>query len=253
MFPYRDDNPTLATPLVTVLLIGINVVFWVVVQGMGAEPNLSRSVCELGLIPGEFLGRLPDGYTIPMSRTMACVMEGDPSWYTPLTSMFLHGGWFHLIGNMWFLWVFGNNVEDSMGRIRYFFFYILCGLAAAASQTLVNPASAVPMVGASGAISGVMGAYVVLYPRVRVHMLVILGIFITRIVVPAYLMLGYWFLLQLVGGGLATGEGGVAFWAHAGGFVAGAALISMFRDPALVARHRALARTTDSLGFRERA
>jgi membrane associated rhomboid family serine protease len=253
MFPYRDDNPTLATPLVTVLLIGINVVFWVVVQGMGAEPNLSRSVCELGLIPGEFLGRLPDGYTIPMSRTMACVMEGDPSWYTPLTSMFLHGGWFHLIGNMWFLWVFGNNVEDSMGRIRYCFFYILCGLAAAASQTLVNPASAVPMVGASGAISGVMGAYVVLYPRVRVHMLVILGIFITRIVVPAYLMLGYWFLLQLVGGGLATGEGGVAFWAHAGGFVAGAALISMFRDPALVARHRALARTTDSLGFRERA
>jgi len=251
MFPYRDDNPTLATPLVTLLLIGVNVVFWVVVQGMGAEPNLSRSVCELGLIPGEFLGRLPEGYSIPMSRTMACVMEGDPSWYTPLTSMFLHGGWFHLIGNMWFLWVFGNNVEDSMGRIRYFFFYLLCGLAAAASQTLVNPASAVPMVGASGAISGVMGAYVVLYPRVRVHMLVILGIFITRIVVPAYLMLGYWFLLQLIGGGLATGEGGVAFWAHAGGFVAGAALISMFRDPVLVARHRALARTTDSLGYRE--
>jgi membrane associated rhomboid family serine protease len=107
------------------------------------------------------------------------------------------------------------------------------------------------MVGASGAISGVMGAYVVLYPKVRVHMLVILGIFITRIVVPAYLMLGYWFLLQLVGGGLSTEEGGVAFWAHAGGFVAGAALISLFRDPSLVAKHRALARTTDSLGFRE--
>src|SRR3954468_6449363 len=251
MFPYRDDNPTLATPITTFLIIGANVASWVVVQGMGAEPNLSRSVCELGLIPGEFLRRLPNGFSIPMSRTMACVIEGDPSWYTPLTSMFLHGGWFHLIGNMWFLWVFGNNVEDSMGRIRYFFFYIICGLAAAASQTLVNPGSAVPMVGASGAISGVMGAYVVLYPKVRVHMLVILGIFITRIVVPAYLMLGYWFLLQLVGGGLASGEGGVAFWAHAGGFVAGAALISMFKDPVLVARHRALARTTDSLGFRE--
>ena len=254
MFPYRDDNPTLATPLVTLLLIGLNVVFWVGVQGMGAEPNLSRSVCELGLIPGEFLGRLPEGYTLPMSRTMACVMTGERSWYTPLSSMFLHGGWFHLIGIMWFLWVFGNNVEDSMGRSRYFLFYILCGLAAAASQTLVNPASAIPMVGASGAISGVMGAYVVLYPRVRVHMLVILGIFITRIVVPAYLMLGYWFLLQLVGGGLASGEsGGVAFWAHAGGFLAGAVLISMFRDPTLVARHRALARTTDSLGYREHA
>jgi membrane associated rhomboid family serine protease len=107
------------------------------------------------------------------------------------------------------------------------------------------------MVGASGAISGVMGAYVVLYPKVRVHMLVILGIFITRIVVPAYLMLGYWFLLQLVGGGLATGEGGVAFWAHAGGFVTGAVLISIFRDPELVSKHRALARTVDTLGYRE--
>jgi membrane associated rhomboid family serine protease len=252
MFPYRDDNPTLATPFTTLLLIGANVVFWVVVQGMGAEPNLSKSVCELGLIPGEFLGRLPDGFTVPLSDTSVCVMSGDRSWFTPLSSMFLHGGWFHLIGNMWFLWVFGNNVEDSMGHARYLFFYILCGLAAAATQTLVNPSSAVPMVGASGAISGVMGAYVVLYPKVRVHMLVILGIFITRIVVPAYLMLGYWFLLQLVGGGLAQGEGGVAFWAHAGGFIAGAILIYMFRNPELVAKHRALSRTVDTLGYRER-
>jgi membrane associated rhomboid family serine protease len=252
MFPYRDDNPTLATPVVTLFLIGVNVVIWVVVQGMGAEPNLSRSVCELGLIPGEFLGLLPDGYTLPMSRSTVCVMTGERSWVTPLSSMFLHGGWFHLIGNMWFLWVFGNNVEDSMGHARYLLFYLLCGVAAAAAQTLVNPSSAIPMVGASGAISGVMGAYVVLYPKVRVHMLVILGIFITRIVVPAYLMLGYWFLLQLVGGGLAQGEGGVAFWAHAGGFVAGALLIAIFRNPELVAKHRALARTVDTLGYRER-
>jgi membrane associated rhomboid family serine protease len=253
MFPYRDDNPTLATPAVTLLLIGVNVLFWVLVQGMGAEPSLSRSVCELGLIPGEFLGLLPEGFTLPMSRSTVCVITGDPSWFTPLSSMFLHGGWFHLIGNMWFLWVFGNNVEDSMGHARYLFFYLLCGLAAAAAQTWVNPSSAIPMVGASGAISGVMGAYVVLYPRVRVHMLVILGIFITRIVVPAYLMLGYWFLLQLVGGGLTSGaEGGVAFWAHAGGFLAGAVLISVFRNPELVAQHRALARTTNVLGYRER-
>src|SRR5215212_3002156 len=251
MFPYRDDNPTLARPLATLLIIAANVAVWILIQGMGTEPILSRSVCELGLIPGEFLGRIPEGYRLPLGPSTACVLGEERSWITPLSSMFLHGGWFHLIGNMWFLWVFGNNVEDSMGHFRYFFFYILCGLAAAAAQTLVNPASAIPMVGASGAISGVMGAYVVLYPRVRVHMLVILGIFITRIVVPAYLMLGYWFLLQLVGGGLASGEGGVAFWAHAGGFVAGAALISVFRDPVLVARHRALARTTDSLGFRE--
>jgi membrane associated rhomboid family serine protease len=251
MFPYRDDNPTLASPVATFVLIAVNLAMWIFVQGMGAEPILSRSVCELGLIPGEFLGLVPQGATVPMGPRTACVLGDEHTWFTPLTSMFLHGGWFHLIGNMWFLWVFGNNVEDSMGRIRYFLFYIICGLAAAASQTLVNPGSAVPMVGASGAISGVMGAYVVLYPKVRVHMLVILGIFITRIVVPAYLMLGYWFLLQLVGGGLASGEGGVAFWAHAGGFVAGAVLISLFRDPALVAKHRALARTVNTLGYRE--
>src|SRR4026207_1731371 len=240
MFPYRDDNPTLKTPFVTLILIGINVAVWVLVQGMGAEPLLSRSVCELGLIPGEFLGRLPEGYTLPMSRTTVCVITGEPSWFTPLISMFLHGGWFHLIGNMWFLWVFGNNVEDSMGRARYLAFYLLCGLAAAATQTFMSPNSIVPMVGASGAISGVMGAYVILYPRVRVHMLVFLFVFVTRIVVPAYLMLGYWFLLQLLGGSAAQGEGGVAFWAHVGGFVAGAALIALFKDPELVARHRAL-------------
>jgi membrane associated rhomboid family serine protease len=139
--------------------------------------------------------------------------------------------------------------------VRYLVFYLLCGVAAAAAQTLVNPASAVPMVGASGAISGVMGAYIVLYPKVRVHMLVILGFFITRIAVPAYLMLGYWFLLQILGGVPTLGDdkGGVAFWAHAGGFVAGAALIYVFKDRELVAKHRAVARTIEhGLGYRER-
>ncbi|MGH7510327.1 MAG: rhomboid family intramembrane serine protease [Gemmatimonadales bacterium] len=253
MFPYRDDNPTLSTPIVTLVLIVANAAAWILVQGMGAEPSLSRSVCELGLIPGEFLGVLPEGYAVPMGGSTVCLIGEERSWYTPLTSMFLHGGWFHLIGNMWFLWVFGNNVEDSMGHTRYLAFYILCGLAAAAAQAFTNPSSPIPMVGASGAISGVMGAYIVLYPRVRVHMLVILGIFITRIVVPAYLMLGYWFLLQLIGAGLASGEGGgVAFWAHAGGFIGGALLIYVFRDSELVAKHRALARTTGTLGYRER-
>ena len=254
MFPYRDDNPTLATPVVTFLLIGLNVAAWILIQGMGAEPSLSRSVCELGLIPGEYLSRIPDGYTVPLSPEATCVL-GDSAWYTPLSSMFLHGGWFHLIGNMWFLWVFGNNVEDSQGKVRYLVFYLLCGLAAAAAQTLVNPSSPVPMVGASGAISGVMGAYVVLYPRVRVHMLVILGFFITRIAVPAFMMLGYWFLLQLLGGLPTLGDekGGVAFWAHAGGFVAGAILIQVFKDRDLVAKHRAHSRTIEhGLGYRER-
>jgi len=241
MFPYRDDNPTLATPVVTLLLIAVNAAVWILVQGMGQDPALTRSVCELGLIPGEFLGRVAPGTSLPLSPGEVCVL-GARHWLTPLSSMFLHGGWLHLIGNMWFLWVFGNNVEDSMGRARYLAFYLLCGLAAAATQTFMSPNSIVPMVGASGAISGVMGAYVILYPRVRVHMLVFLFVFVTRIVVPAYLMLGYWFLLQLLGGSAAQGEGGVAFWAHVGGFIAGAALISVFKDPALVQRHRALAR-----------
>jgi membrane associated rhomboid family serine protease len=255
MFPYRDDNPTLGTPAVTYLLIGLNVAAWVLLQGMGAEPYLSQSVCELGLIPGEFLGRLPEGYSVPLSDTMACVMDEKQELYAPLTSMFLHGGWLHLIGNMWFLWIFGNNVEDSMGSFRYLGFYLLSGLAAAAAQTLASPSSAIPMVGASGAISGVMGAYVILYPKVRVHMLVFLGFFITTIVVPAYLMLGYWFLIQILGGLPTIGDdkGGVAFWAHAGGFIAGAILVQVFKDEGLVAKHRAMAKTiSHGLGYRER-
>jgi membrane associated rhomboid family serine protease len=155
--------------------------------------------------------------------------------------MFLHGSWFHLLGNMWFLWIFGNNVEDSMGHARFAVFYLLCGLAAAALQVVSQPDSGIPMVGASGAIGGVMGAYIVLYPRVHVHMLVIFGIFVRTIAVPASFMLGYWFLLQLLGGAVSLGRegGGVAFWAHVGGFAAGAALIFLFRDPSLVARHPA--------------
>ena len=242
MFPYRDDNPTLETPVVTMLLIAANAAVWILVQGMGQDPTLARSVCQLGLIPAEYLGRVAPGTSIPLSPGEVCVLGVEHHWYTPLSSMFLHGSWLHIIGNMWFLWLFGNNVEDSMGHGRYLAFYLLCGLAAAAAQTFVSPSSIVPMVGASGAISGVMGAYIVLYPRVRIHMLIVLVFFITRIVVPAYLMLGYWFLLQLVSGSAAQSEGGVAFWAHVGGFLAGAALIVLFRDPVLVQRHRAMAR-----------
>ncbi len=250
MFPYKDDNPTFKTPFLTFAIIALNVAAWVLVQGMGREPVLSSSLCELGLIPGEFLGRLPDGYTLRMSRETVCVL-GAEAWYTPLTSMFLHGGWFHLIGNMWFLWVFGNNVEDSMGHGRFAGFYLLCGLAAAALQTFLSPRSPIPMVGASGAISGVMGAYIVLYPTVRVHMLVVLVIFVTRIVVPAYVMLGYWFLLQILGGlpGLGSDRGGVAFWAHVGGFLAGMVLILFFRNPELVAQHRAFIQTVRRRGL----
>ena len=155
--------------------------------------------------------------------------------------MFLHGSWMHLIGNMWFLWIFGNNVEDSMGRGRFVVFYLLTGLVAAFAQVVTNPGSSVPMVGASGAISGVMGGYLVLYPRVRVFALLPLGFLMTSIALPAWVMLVYWLGLQLVSGLLSAGGegGGVAFAAHVGGFVAGVVLVKLFARSEYVAAHRA--------------
>jgi membrane associated rhomboid family serine protease len=239
MFPIRDDNPHVLTPYATYVMIALNVMAWVLLQGLGTEPMLSSSVCRLGLIPGELLQTVPAGTRFQVGPRSVCVLQDTSSWYTVITSMFLHGGWLHLIGNMWFLWLFGNNVEDAMGHGRFGVFYVLCGLAATALQVATSPASAIPMVGASGAIGGVMGAYILLYPRVRVHLLVILGFFITTIRVPAVVMLGYWLLIQLLSGFGTLGEegGGVAFWAHVGGFVAGAILSLIFRDPRLLERH----------------
>ncbi len=239
MFPIRDENPTLRTPVITIAIIAVNVLVWVIVQGAGTTGPLHASLCELGAIPGELTRRATEDL-VQLGPNLVCRL-GPPHWYTLFTSMFLHGGWFHLLGNMWFLWVFGNNVEDSMGRARFVAFYLLCGLAAVGAQIVADPSSPVPMVGASGAIGGVMGAYVLLYPRVAVDMLVVLGIIITRVRVPAYLMLGYWFLLQVLGGLpqlSSSGTGGVAFWAHVGGFTAGMALCLVFRNRALVERHR---------------
>ncbi len=238
MFPIRDDNPHFLTPWATWLLIGINAAVWVLVQGMGATLPLAGSVCRYGLIAGEFLQNLPEGVRVPMGGGIECVLGAGSAWFTPLTSMFMHGGWMHVIGNMSFLFIFGNNVEDSMGSLRFLVFYLLCGFAAAALQVAFDPVSSIPMVGASGAIGGVMGAYIVLYPRVNVHMLVFLGFFVTTFAMPAVYMLGYWFVLQLVSGLLSPAEGGgVAFWAHVGGFVAGAVLIFVFRNQRLLDRH----------------
>lgn len=237
MIPYRDDNPSILTPVVTILLIAANLAIWVLVQGMGASSALAQSVCELGLVPADLLGRLAAGVSFPIGEGMACVVEPGTPWRTLLSSMFLHGGWLHLLGNIWFLWVFGNNVEDSMGHRRFVAFYLICGIAAALAQVGADPDSTIPMVGASGAISGVMGAYAVLYPRVRIHTLVVLVVLFFRVSVPAWVMLGYWFLLQLAGANVDQ-MGGVAFWAHAGGFLAGALLIFPFRDPVLMARRR---------------
>jgi membrane associated rhomboid family serine protease len=176
-----------------------------------------------------------------MGDGLFCVTDPGRQISHLVTSMFLHGSWMHLLGNMWFLWLFGNNVEDSMGRLRFVIFYLLCGLAAALGQVLTNPSSAIPMIGASGAISGVMGAYLVLYPNVRVFALLFLGFFVTSIALPAWMMLGYWFLIQFVSGLAAFGGdlGGVAFWAHVGGFAAGIVLVKLFARSDYIVAHRA--------------
>jgi membrane associated rhomboid family serine protease len=247
VFPLHDDNPTLSVPVVTYALVALNVAAWFFLQGAGGEPFLSASVCQLGLIPAELLGFAREGLRVQLGPGAICVLggAGAANWLSPVTSMFMHGGWFHLLGNMWFLWVFGNNVEDSMGRVRFVVFYVLCGLGAAFAQILSNPSSPIPMVGASGAIGGVMGAYAFLYPHAHVHMLLVFGIFVTRATWPAWVVLGYWFVLQILGGlpSLEAEGGGVAFWAHVGGFVAGLVLITLLRDPVRVAAHsRATAR-----------
>ncbi len=242
MFPIKDENPTLATPVVTYALIVANVAAWLLVQGMGQSPALEASVCQYGAIPGRLFGTILPGTRVSLGPDTLCRIGDFPAWATVLSSMFLHGGWMHLIGNMWFLWIFGNNVEDSAGRGRFLLFYLACGALAVAAQSFASPDSAIPMVGASGAISGVMGGYIVLYPRVRVHLLVPLGFFITTFAVPAYFMLGYWFVLQLISNFAVRSEeggGGVAFLAHAGGFVAGMVLVLIARNRELVARRMA--------------
>ncbi len=240
MFPYKDENPTVLTPFVTVGIIVFTSVVWIFAQGAGSYPALAESVCRFGVVPAELSGRLREAVAFSLGPGVSCEVGPHPAWYTLVTSVFAHGGWFHLIGNMWFLWVFGNNVEDSMGHARFLVFYLVSGVLAALAQVVVQPGSIVPMVGESGAISGVMGGYLVLYPLARVHLLVFFGFLVTTVAVPAYLMLLYWagiqFLSSLWSLGLGQ-EGGVAFMAHFGGFVAGAVLIKLFAKPELVARH----------------
>ena len=240
MFPYRDENETLRPAIVTGLIIAVNVIVWLLIQGAGSDLPLARSVCELGLIPGELTGLVPVGTKFPMGPGLVCLTDPGRQPAHLLTSMFLHGSWMHLLGNMWFLWLFGNNIEDSMTRPRFAAFYLLSGLAAALLQVAADPESAVPMVGASGAISGVMGAYLVLFPRVRVYTFIFLGFFSRGVALPAWAMLLYWAFLQLAGGVSQIGgsEGGVAFWAHIGGFIAGVVLVKIFVRRDHVLEHR---------------
>ena len=219
MIPLRDDNPTTIKPVLTIMLIVTCSLVFLWQLSLGQE-GFQVVILSLGVTPVTLIGDKtlpPEFYLVPPT-------------FTVLTSMFLHGGWMHLIGNMLYLWIFGNNIEDAMGHIRFIFFYLLCGTAAALAQALPDATSAIPMIGASGAISGVLGAYLLLYPRAQVLVLIPLGYFSRLIHLPAMFVLGFWFVLQLINSALASpGTGGVAWGAHIGGFLAGMALIPFFK------------------------
>ncbi len=220
MFPLKDENPIYSTPVLTIALIVVCSVIFMLQAGTGAAGGQVIAF-KFGLIPSVLLGenRLPPELAVVTPAV------------TLLTSMFLHGGWMHLIGNMWFLWIFGNNIEDILGHGRFMVFYILAGLGAAAAQILSDPGSVVPMVGASGAISGIMGAYILLFPNARILTFVWLGFFITTMRIRAVWFLGIWFAMQALNaaGSSAGGGGGVAWWAHIGGFVAGILLLFLLK------------------------
>ena len=236
MIPLTDDLPTLRVPVMTWLLLGAMFAAWVLVQGGGFnDVELVASICNLGMVPGAFTHSVPLGYMLPIAPGLACQIDNSRvNLLTPLFSMFLHGGWMHLLGNALFLWVFGPAIEDSMGPGRFLAFYLACGLVAAGVHVAADRYSTVPVVGASGAISGVMGAYLVLYPRVRIRMLFIFIIFFQVLRVPAWAVLLWWFALQVLTAlpSLSSGQpdlsGGVAVWAHLGGFGAGMMLVRRF-------------------------
>mgnify|MGYP001426779997 FL=1 len=210
LFPYKDDNPRILVPYVTYCIIGINALIFVLQFNLGiSDPSAEKElIYRFGFIPADF------------------------SIITIFSSMFLHGGISHIMGNMWFLWVFGDNVEGVLGHLKYAIFYLMCGLAATISQLLINPNSTIPMVGASGAIAGVLGMYMIRFPHARVHVFAFIIIFFTTFRVPAMFVLGFWFFNQLTNGFGSLGfdtTGGVAWFAHIGGFIAGVMLNQAFK------------------------
>ncbi|HWB85934.1 MAG TPA: rhomboid family intramembrane serine protease [Bryobacteraceae bacterium] len=220
MFPIRDSQPSYSKPVVTIVLIVINILIFLFEFSLDSF-SLNHLISVYGLTPSHF------------------------HWANILTSMFLHGGWMHVLGNMWFLWIFGDNIEDILGHGKYLLFYLLCGFAAGATHVLFNPYSRIPTVGASGAIAGVMGAYLVKFPRAKVETLLIVIFFFTMVDVPAWLMLIYWFVVQLFSGVGSIGyahvsEGGTAWFAHVGGFVAGIAFLHLLGNRRRYTRRRDL-------------
>jgi len=227
MIPLRDANPTRRTPVVTLSLVVASLAVWVYELTLLASPGvreLDVFITRWGLVPADLTAAWAAGDWI--SRETA----------TLVTSQFLHAGWLHILGNLLFLWIFGNNIEDRLGRIPFLVFYLAGGAVAGLAQVVVDPASSAPVVGASGAIAAALGAYLVLFPRARITSLVFLGFFYQLIDVPAVVVLLFWFVLQLIDGiaslGLTDATGGVAFFAHIGGFVFGAAIASVLRRTA---------------------
>jgi membrane associated rhomboid family serine protease len=226
VIPLHDDNPTSTKPYVTVGVMITCVLAYVWQHLLLLDSGTQEAAYAFGVVPAVLTGEkyLPEGVAV------------IPPWASVLTSMFMHGGFWHLAGNMLYLWIFGNNLEDAMGHVRYFIFYVLCGVAAVYAQVLPNPVSEIPMVGASGAISGVLGGYLLLYPRARVLLGLPLGFIIIGLGrFPAIWVLAAWFVMQLVLGGLSAvqstneSQGGIAFGAHIGGFIAGLALVAFFK------------------------
>ena len=226
MFPIRDDQPRSSTPFINYFIIGLNILVFVFEESVKLQgPRAFEAlVFQFGIVPQHFARALSGSMRYTVSEVLVTI----------LTSMFLHYDILHILGNLWFLWIFGDNVEDYLGHFAYLLFYLLCGVAAALTHIAINPGSAVPTVGASGAIAGVMGAYILLYPRARVLTLVVLIVFFTFWWLPAWIFLGYWFLIQFLMANASAvavahgASGGVAFAAHVGGFVAGIILIKVF-------------------------
>jgi membrane associated rhomboid family serine protease len=213
LIPYKDDNPTRTFPFVTIGIIAANILMFLLQVGSG----LQNSVFKYGAIPHNIL-------TFKTKQPISPVL-------TIFSAMFMHGGLFHLAGNMLYLWIFGNNIEDRLGHLRFIFFYFFCGIVSAYAYAITEPHSIIPMIGASGAISGILGAYLLLFPRATVHSIVFLGFFITTVRIPALIVIGFWAIIQFVSGLISTGiseRGGVAWFAHIGGFLIGLITIKLW-------------------------
>lgn len=220
MFPLRDTIPSRSFPIITILLICVNLLIFFYEFTLGSQ--VESLIRLLGVIPAHFSNFL----SLNPTRWLRLIL-------TLFSSVFLHGSWFHVISNMWYLWIFGDNIEDRTGHLRFLVFYLLCGLLAGITHIVMNPLSEIPTIGASGAVAGVMGAYIVLFPRSKITTLIFLVIFIQIVRIPAIIFLGFWFILQILSGTLSLGiiekSSGVAWWAHIGGFFTGMIIVFLFK------------------------